>query len=184
MLAKPSIRHAYVQAEVVTALAVQIRLIRQQRGWTQQQLAKRLGTTQAAVSRLEDPSYGRVTLRSLLDLSKVFDTGLQVRFVSTIRMLRDTWNPNHAAMRVDSFEDEAPTVGFVLRPGSAIAASEALPAITPSATQANVMVAGYTSRALASEDVIALIPPITRPAPSWSFPIPATAARQPTRFES
>lgn len=112
MMTTTTERDAYLQAEVVTALAHQIRAIRSQRGWTQLDLAKRLGTTQAAVSRLEDPSYGRLTLKTLMDLSRVFDTGLQVKFVSFITMLHETFHPKLSARYVPSFEDEAPYVGF------------------------------------------------------------------------
>ena len=113
MMTRPSARHAYVQAEVSTALAHQIRNLRMQRGWTQRELARRMGTSQAVVSRLEDPSYARPTLQTLLQLSQVFDTGLQVRFVSTVRMLRDTWQPQPGADLVPTFADEAPGIGFV-----------------------------------------------------------------------
>ncbi len=113
MTSRPSARHAYVEAEVITGLAHQVRILRLQRGWTQRELALRLETTQAAVSRLEDPSYGRYSLATLLQLSKVFDTGLQVRFISLVRMLRDTWHPRPAAMAVVPFKDEAESVGFV-----------------------------------------------------------------------
>ncbi|GAA4349640.1 hypothetical protein GCM10023165_36620 [Variovorax defluvii] len=112
MKTRPSARHAYVKAEVVTALAHQVKTIRTLRGWTQVQLAKRLGTTQAAVSRLEDPSYGRVTLKTLFDLASVFDTGLQVNFVSLISMLHHTFVPDVSRREVPSFEEEAPFVCF------------------------------------------------------------------------
>lgn len=112
MKTKPVARHAYVQAEIATALAHQIRVIRKQRGMTQTQLARLLGTTQAAVSRLEDPSYGKVSLHTLTELARIFDTGLQVRFVSFVRMLKDTWKPVPGGLEVESFEDEAPHVGF------------------------------------------------------------------------
>lgn len=110
---RPTARDAYVRAEVSTALAHQVRAIRNQRGWTQADLAKLMGTTQAVVSRLEDPSYGRVSLATLFDLSKAFDTGLQVKFVSLTTMLQETFNPSHAARLVPSFEEEAPYVAFV-----------------------------------------------------------------------
>lgn len=109
---KPAARHAYVKAEVATALSHQIRAIRLQRGWTQGELAKRLGTTQAAISRIEDPSYGRITIGTLLDLARAFDSGLQIKFVSLVSMLNDTFVPNAAAREVPSFEDEAPHVDF------------------------------------------------------------------------
>jgi transcriptional regulator with XRE-family HTH domain len=112
MKANAVARNAYVQAEVTTALAHQIRSIRCQRGWSQSDLAKRLGTTQAAVSRLEDPSYGRFTLKTLLDLSRVFDTGLNVAFVSFVTMLHETYLPKLEVRQVPSFDEEAPSVCF------------------------------------------------------------------------
>lgn len=105
-------RDAYVQAEVTTALSHQIRAIRQQRGWSQGELARRLGTTQAVVSRLENPDYGRLSLQTLFQLSKAFDTGLQVRFVSLVTMLKETYHPKHANRLVPAFEEEAQYVGF------------------------------------------------------------------------
>lgn len=105
-------RDAYLQAEVITALTQQIRAIRLQRGWTQRELAQRLGTTQAAVSRLEDPSYGRLSLGTLLDLARVFDAGLQVKFVSFVTMLSQTFKPSYSNRLVHTFEEEAPNVGF------------------------------------------------------------------------
>lgn len=112
MVERPSARHAYVTAEVTTALAHQVRALRLQRGWTQRQLAVHLRTTQAAVSRIEDPSYGKIALSTLFELSKVFDTGLQVRFVSLVGMLRDTWLPSPASLEVPTFEEQSATVGF------------------------------------------------------------------------
>lgn len=109
---KASARHAYLEAEVITGLAHQIRAVRMQRGLTQGELAKRMGTTQAVVSRLEDPSYGRYSLKTLMDLAKTFDTGLQVRFVSFVTMLSQTYLPDASAREVVSFEEEAPSVGF------------------------------------------------------------------------
>lgn len=71
-----------------------------------------MGTTQAAVSRLEDPSYGKLSIKTLLHLSQVFDAGLEVRLVSLVDMLARTWKPSREAMRVPAFEDDAPKVGF------------------------------------------------------------------------
>lgn len=112
MKKNPTARDAYVQAEVVTALAHQIRAIRMQRDWSQAELAKKMGTTQAAVSRLEDPSYGRMSIKTLLDLSRVFDSGLRVQFVSLITMLHETFKPKVDQREVPSFEEEAPWVSF------------------------------------------------------------------------
>jgi hypothetical protein len=72
-----------------------------------------MNTTQAAISRLEDPSYGRLSLKTLVDLAQTFDTGLQVRFVSLVRQMRDTWVVARSELEVASFEEEAKCVSFV-----------------------------------------------------------------------
>lgn len=121
-------RDAYVQAEVATALAHQIRAIRLQRGWSQGELARRMGTRQHVVSRLEDPGYGRHSLQTLMLLSRVFDAGLQVRFVSFVTMLQETFTPRHEECLVPAFEEEADQVGFY-SPASASLALDNVPAV-------------------------------------------------------
>ena len=123
-------RQAYVEAEVVTSLAHQIRGIRTMRGWSQKDLAKQLETTQASVSRFEDPSYGKLTMKSLFELAAAFDVGLEVRFVSLVTMLHQTYVPNPDLRKVPSFEEEAPHVGF-FTPGAQPFMS--VPTLTPAA---------------------------------------------------
>ncbi len=105
-------RDAYVRAEVTSSLAHQIRAIRLQRGLSQKELAKKIKTTQTAISRIENPSYGRISLKTLLDLSFAFDTGLDVRFVSLVSMLKNTFIPKIGSREVSSFEDEHLFVEF------------------------------------------------------------------------
>lgn len=105
-------RDAYVEAEITTALAHQIRAMRLDRNLSQAELAKQMKTTQAAISRLEDPSYGQLSLQTLFRLSRAFDTGLRVEFVSTLAMLSATHKPNEAARHIASFEEEAEDVVF------------------------------------------------------------------------
>ncbi len=105
-------RQAYIEAEVASGLAHQIRALRTQRGWTQKDLADKLGTTQAAVSRLEDPSYGRPSIKTLLDVGAAFDVALQVRFVSFVRLLQETRSVSREQLEVEPFELEAERVRF------------------------------------------------------------------------
>lgn len=108
----PIARRAYVEAEVASGLAHQIRTLRTQRGWTQRDLAEKLGTTQAAVSRLEDPSYGRPSIKTLLEVSTAFDIALQVRFVSFVRLLQETQRISREQLEIEPFKVEAERVGF------------------------------------------------------------------------
>lgn len=106
------VRDAYVEAEITTALAHQIRTMRMDRNLSQSELAKQMRTTQAAISRLEDPSYGQLSLQTLFKLSRAFDTGLRVEFVSTLTMLNATYKPKEATRHIASFEEEAEDVVF------------------------------------------------------------------------
>lgn len=108
----PKARQAYIEAEVASGLAHQIRALRTQRGWTQKDLADKLGTTQAAISRLEDPSYGRPSIKTLLDVGAAFDVALQVRFVSFVRLLQETRSVSREQLEVEPFEVEAEKVRF------------------------------------------------------------------------
>lgn len=105
-------REAYVHSELTNGLAHQIRIIRQQRGWTQKQLAEKLGTTQTTVSRLEDPSYGRYSVRSLLALGSILDVALFVRYLPFSKFLPATWDTAPENFEAVSYEDEVSSVQF------------------------------------------------------------------------
>lgn len=111
-LSNPEARKAFVDAELVNGLAHQIRVLRKQREWTQQDLACRLNTTQAAVSRLEDPSYGRFSVKSLLALGEAFDVALHVRFLPFSKFLVETWDTREERFHAESYEEECGVVQF------------------------------------------------------------------------
>jgi transcriptional regulator with XRE-family HTH domain len=111
-LKDPKAREAYVHAELVNGLAHQIRILRQQRGWTQKQLAGELGTTQTTVSRLEDPSYGRYSIRTLLALCRVFDIALFVRFMPFSKFIPATWDTRPENFQAKTYEEEVSSVQF------------------------------------------------------------------------
>ena len=72
--------HAADLEQVKTLLARQITLMRGDRSQTS--FGKLIGKPQSVVSRLEDPSYGKVTLQTLLDIASALDVSLVVRFAS------------------------------------------------------------------------------------------------------
>ena len=55
--------------------------MRDQTDWSQEQLAEKVGTNQNAISRLENPNYGKATITTLKRIASVFDVALVVRFV-------------------------------------------------------------------------------------------------------
>lgn len=110
-------RRAYLEANIAHGIAHQIRTIREHRGMTQSVLAKRLKTSQTIVSRLEDPSYGRLTLSSLLRVSHAFDVALLVKFVSFPKFLNETADKSPSGLYADSFEESLNAATVALEHG-------------------------------------------------------------------
>lgn len=106
-LKKKEFRDAYVVSHLSHGLAHQIRVLRTQRGWTQAELAEKLGIKmQSAVARMEDPSYGKLSLGTLLRLAQVFDVALSTRFVSFSQFLLEREDVSASNLRVQSFTEE------------------------------------------------------------------------------
>lgn len=104
-------REAYVRAMIEHGLAHQIRTLRTSRGWSQEQLAEKVGAkSQSVISRLEDPSYGRHTLQTLEKLGDAFDVALLVKFVSFNRLLTETEDLTPGALDVVGFNDECDAI--------------------------------------------------------------------------
>ena len=106
-LANKEYRDAYVGEHVRLWIAHQIKALRgdPKRDWNQGELARRMGKPQSVVSRLEDPSYGKMTVNTLLEVAAAFDVALEVKFVDYPRFLRSTTNLTNDAMAVASFAD-------------------------------------------------------------------------------
>lgn len=105
-LQRKAYRTSYVAEHVRRGIAYQIRALRNQRGWNQGQFAKQLGKPQSVVSRLEDPSYGKVTVQTLLEVASVYDVALQIRFVPYSTFLQQSRNVSTEAMQALSFVEE------------------------------------------------------------------------------
>src|SRR2546426_6215024 len=59
------VRARFVESHLNKGLSFQVRGLRDREGWSQQALAEKLGSNQNAVSRLENPNYGRPTITTL-----------------------------------------------------------------------------------------------------------------------
>lgn len=105
-------RDAYVDENISTGIATQIKTMRESCGWTQQELGARLGMAQETISQLEDPNYGRLTMRTLKRLASAFDVALFVRFVPFSSLVDMLVNLSQEDLAVPSFEKDvlvAPT---------------------------------------------------------------------------
>lgn len=80
-LRDPEFRKAFDEEEVCASLAIQIAKIRQKKNLTQQELAKRLHTTQQNISRLENIDNRSYSLRTLIELAHVLEKRLKVELV-------------------------------------------------------------------------------------------------------
>lgn len=98
--------HAYARELQSLLIATQIRVLREQRGLTQAQLANLCGMKQARISLMESGSYSQWTLSTLRALAEAFDVGLDVRFMSFCELLDRMENSTRTALEVESRQAE------------------------------------------------------------------------------
>ena len=99
-------RRAFADENVGVGLAFQISLMREDRGWTQDELARRSGKAQESISQLENPNYGKFTLSTLKKLARAFDVALLVRFVPFGDLAEWTVDLNSKRLTPPSYEEE------------------------------------------------------------------------------
>ena len=73
-------RYAYAEDFLNTSVATQIRVIREQRGLTQEELAQKIGTKQACVSRLENVNYSAWKTETLRKIARALNVRLKITF--------------------------------------------------------------------------------------------------------
>ncbi len=76
----PAFKAAYRTELEKLRLAHQLAELREKRGLTQAALAKKVGTTQAGISRLENPNYHNYSLLTLRKVARALGTRLIVKF--------------------------------------------------------------------------------------------------------
>jgi transcriptional regulator with XRE-family HTH domain len=99
-------RHAFVAAHLTNGRAFQIRALREQRQWSQKELAEKTDMKQTRISLLENPDYANVNIETLKRFAKAFDVGLIVRFVPFSDLVKWELNLSSDSLEVSSFDDE------------------------------------------------------------------------------
>jgi transcriptional regulator with XRE-family HTH domain len=101
---KKEMRDAYLEEKTRARIALQIKSIRSQRGWSQAELGQRMGKPQSNVARLEDREVARYTVTTLLDLASTYDCGVIVEFVPYEEFLQRTEDLSPERLQVLSFD--------------------------------------------------------------------------------
>lgn len=73
-------RQVYAEGFSDSKIATQIKVLREQRGWTQQQLADAAGMRQSRIATMEDVNYSSWSIRTLRRVAAAFDVWLDVEF--------------------------------------------------------------------------------------------------------
>lgn len=100
-------RDAFLAELITTGIPFQIRALREQRNLTQKQLGDQADMAQETISRLEDPNYGKLNLKTLKRLASAFDIGLVVRFAPFSELVSWEINLSPESLEVLSFEQES-----------------------------------------------------------------------------
>ncbi len=80
-LKNKTFKKAFDDEEVYSSLAIQIANLRENNGYSQQDLARIVRTTQQTVSRLEDMQNKSLSLGTLIKLARAFHRKLKIQFV-------------------------------------------------------------------------------------------------------
>jgi transcriptional regulator with XRE-family HTH domain len=105
-LRQKAYRAAYVISHIRIGIPFQIRSLRMQRGWNQEEFAKQLGMSQPRISEMERPGARRPNIETLLRIAEALDVALQVRFVPFSELVEWSESFNPDAFSVPSFDDE------------------------------------------------------------------------------
>lgn len=113
-------RHIYAENFLNTYIATQLKVLREDREWTQQHLAEETGMKQERISVLEDVNYDSWTIKTLKRFAKAFDLRLSIKFESFGSFLTDYDNFNREYLKRPSF-DKDPAFHPELAPKAVIA---------------------------------------------------------------
>jgi len=81
-LKDPEFKAHYQEERQALKLAMKIAKLREKKGLSQQQMAKLMGTSQQAISRIESGDYEGFTLKTLEKIAEATGTRVKIEFVA------------------------------------------------------------------------------------------------------
>jgi len=99
-------RHAYANERLNALVATQIKVLREQRGWRQEDLAENAVMHQPMISRYENVNYSSWSIKTLKQLAFAFDVILEVKFRSFGDMVRGVDEFSRGSLEVPKFADD------------------------------------------------------------------------------
>ena len=81
-LKDPVFKAHYQEERQALMLAMKIAKLREKKGLSQQQMAKLMGTSQQAISRIESGEYEGFTLKTLEKIAEATGTKVKIEFVA------------------------------------------------------------------------------------------------------
>jgi transcriptional regulator with XRE-family HTH domain len=100
-------REAFAIEAIDTGVPFQIHALREQREWTQKELGDHANMAQETISRLEDPNYGKLTLKTLKRLASAFHVALMVRFIPFSELVEWELHLTADSLKALEFEKES-----------------------------------------------------------------------------
>jgi transcriptional regulator with XRE-family HTH domain len=83
-------REAYMEASIEQAISWQVKINRQKRGLTKQQLADKAGVKVGVIERLEDPEINDHSIDLLVKVAKAFDCALSIKLLSYEQLAQES----------------------------------------------------------------------------------------------
>lgn len=102
----PDVREVYCEEFLNAKIATQIKVLREQRGWTQEQLAEHAQMKQERVAVLENINYESWTLNVLRRFAKAYDLTLDLEFKEFGEFLKGLDNFSREAFEKRSFQKD------------------------------------------------------------------------------
>ena len=99
-------RHGYVDDFLDASIATQIKVLREQRGWGQKELAEKANMKQPRISVMENVNYSSWNINTLRRIAEAFDLTLRVSFESFSTRLSDIINFGRENLERQSFDEE------------------------------------------------------------------------------